>query len=122
MSAPPPGCAGHLGVSAELRALAHAVLDRLEPAVGRLRDQPPSPAAGPSAPPCAICPVCALVAVLRGERPELVARLAEHLGELIGLARDVLAEPASPPPPERTASGSSKRVQRIPVERVGAGG
>lgn len=149
MSTPFPGCAGHREVSTELRALATAVLDRVEPALDRLRDHasappsgaPPSgaPAAGGSpAPPCAVCPVCALVTVLRGERPELVARLAEHVSGLVVLARDALADTAPPSSSsssssssERTASGSPKRVQRIPVERptgpvsrerLGAGG
>jgi len=35
--------------------------------------------------------------------------------------RSALDEPAGPPPPERTASGSPKVVQRIPVDRAGGG-
>ena len=45
-------------------------------------------------------------------------RLAEHLGGLVTLLRTALDEPAEPPPAERTASGSPKVVQRIPVERA----
>jgi hypothetical protein len=117
MTASEPGCEGHAGVSAELRALAFAALDRLEPALDRLRIEPATPMS-PST--CALCPVCALMAALRGERPELVQRLAEHAGGLVALLRDALAEPEEAPPTERTASGSPKLVQRITVERVGA--
>ncbi len=113
MSASSSGCEGHAGVSTELRALALAALDRIEPALDRLRLEPPTP---PSAT-CAVCPVCALLAALRGERPELVQRLAEQAGGLVVALRQAMAEPEQAPPAERTASGSPKLVQRIPVVR-----
>ncbi|MEJ2889032.1 hypothetical protein [Actinomycetospora aeridis] len=37
--------------------------------------------------PCAWCPICALVAALRGEQPELTARLAEQASGLMTLLR-----------------------------------
>jgi hypothetical protein len=122
MTTSAPGCDGHAGVSAELRALAVTALDRIEPALDRLRIEPATPMSPTT---CALCPVCALMAALRGERPELVQRLAEHAGGLATLLRDALAEPgpeseSASAPTTRTASGSPKLVQRIPVERVGA--
>jgi hypothetical protein len=117
-----PGCDAHAGASAELRALARTALDRVEPVLDRMRIEPTTPV---SAETCAVCPLCALVAALRGERPELVHRLAEHLGGLVTALRSALEEAdgsAEPPPPERTASGSPKVVQRIRVERVGERG
>jgi hypothetical protein len=124
MTTSAPGCDGHAGVSAELRALAFAALDRLEPTLDRLRIEPPTPVSPTT---CALCPVCALMAALRGERPELIQRLAEHAGGLVTLLREALAEPepgsgsgSADAPTARTASGSPKLVQRIPVERVGA--
>ena len=48
----------------------------------RLRIEPPTPMSPET---CAACPLCALMAALRGERPELVQRLAEHLGGLVTL-------------------------------------
>jgi len=115
VTATSPGCAAHAGASSELRALARTALDRVEPVLDRLRIEPPTPM---SAETCAVCPLCALMAALRGERPELVQRLAEHLGGLVTLLRAALdEEPAAPTPAERTASGSPKTVQRIPVER-----
>jgi hypothetical protein len=114
MTASSTGCDGHAGVSAELRAVAVAALDRLEPWLDRLRVEPPTPMPSST---CAHCPVCALVAVLRGEHPELVQRLAEQVGGFVTLLREAVAETDAGP--ERTASGSPKLVQRIPVERVG---
>ena len=95
MTASSPGCAAHAGASAELRALARTALDRIEPVLDRLRIEPPTPM---SAETCAVCPLCALMAALRGERPELVQRLAEQLGGLVtraagGPGRDPRARP-----------------------------
>ncbi|SFK38195.1 hypothetical protein [Amycolatopsis sacchari] len=73
---------------------------------------------------CGWCPLCAVVAVVRGERPEFAARLVEHLGQLVALLRAVLADrwdpehgfhmpgfsPEPPPKPE------NPRVQHIPVQ------
>jgi hypothetical protein len=121
-SADGPDCGGHPGFGAELRALALAALDRLEPAVHRLRDErPPSP----SAPTCTGCPVCAVLAVLRGERPEPALRMGEQLSELLAVLRTALEEgdpagvaPHTPPTPAPGAAPSGRRVQRIPIERV----
>ncbi len=121
------GCAGHAGVTGELRALAEAALERLGPALERLRpdpadldrDDPGSPTA------CAVCPVCAVIAALRGERPELLMRVAEQVSGLVALLRAVLAEPEPDPAADdaedatrRPAGGPRERVvQRIPVTR-----
>ena len=59
----------------------------------RLRIEPPTPMSPET---CAVCPLCALMAALRGERPELVQRLAEHLGGLVTLLRTALDETAEP--------------------------
>ena len=88
VSASSPGCEGHAGVPAELRALALAALDRIEPALDRLRIEPPTPTSAT----CAVCPVCALLAALRGEHPELLQRLAEHAGGLVTALRQAMAE------------------------------
>ncbi|RCW44047.1 hypothetical protein DFQ14_105192 [Halopolyspora algeriensis] len=82
---------------------------------------------------CDRCPLCAAMALLRGDRPELSARLSEHMAAFVTLLRRVLAEEGeaaagneqasaetaedlSPDSADRT--GSSK-VQRIDVRRVG---
>ncbi|MDQ0380062.1 hypothetical protein [Amycolatopsis thermophila] len=73
---------------------------------------------------CGWCPLCAVVAVVRGEKPEFVARVLEQAAQVIALLRAVLADrwdpqegvhmPGFQPPPRpRPESG---RVQRIPVQ------
>ena len=119
MTASSPGCDAHTGASAELRALARTALDRIEPVLDRLRIEPTT---ATTAETCAACPLCALMAALRGERPELVQRLAEQLGGLVTVLRAALDEIPAPAPTERTSSGSPKTVQRIPVERPDTGG
>ena len=97
----------------------------LEAEVERLRTPVPDPE--PSAPVCTACPVCALLAVLRGERSDLVVRLAEQAGGLLTALRAALEaaadapdvpQPDAPAPGERTASGSPRPVQRITVQRA----
>ncbi len=64
--------------------------------------------------------MCALIAALRGERPELASRLAEQAAGLLAVLRSALAEGAGGPsgPAEPAASHGPRRpVQRIPVYR-----
>ncbi|HEX3649733.1 MAG TPA: hypothetical protein VHV49_15015, partial [Pseudonocardiaceae bacterium] len=77
----------------ELRLLLDALAERAEPMLNRL-------AAGeqdehlPAT--CGWCPVCAGMAVLRGERPELAVRAAEHAVGLLAVLRTALTDPATP--------------------------
>lgn len=74
---------------------------------------------------CAWCPLCAVVAVLRGERPELAARVVEQAAQLVALLRAVLADrwepedgvhmPGFEPRAEPQAEPDGERVQRVPV-------
>lgn len=118
-------CGGHAGLSAEARALALTLLDRLGPVLDRVTAEQPDPApAGTGT--CTGCPVCALLAALRGERSELAVRLAEHTAGIVAVLRAALEEgqegPApAPEPPAAPAEGRSpagRAVQRITVERV----
>jgi hypothetical protein len=59
---------------------------------------------------CQWCPLCQFMAVLRGERPEVSARVAEAGTALVGAFRAVL-EAAAPKPGEKEPPGP--RVQRI---------
>ena len=114
-------CGGHAGLPTELRALALAALDRVTPLLDRLRLDP---ATDPATSACASCPVCAVLAALRGERPELAVRLAEQATGLVAVLRAALEEgdpepaPAAAPEPSRPPSG--RTVQHIPVLRVRA--
>jgi len=107
----PPGSGSHAGLGAELRAVAELALDRLGPALERARTESGVPQ---SAQACAACPICAVVALLRGERPELGVRLAEHASGLLAAVAAALHEEASAPSPPPS---SSRRVQHIHVER-----
>ncbi|ASR35388.1 hypothetical protein BAY61_10700 [Prauserella marina] len=75
---------------------------------------------------CDWCPLCAVVAIARGERPELAARLAEQAAQLVALLRAVLADRWEPqegvhmpgfspsPRPEPEPEGGPE-VQRVTV-------
>jgi hypothetical protein len=114
------GCAGHAGLGAEVRGIAVAALDRLEPALDRVRA---GEVAGPDAT-CGVCPVCAVLGALGRDHPELVGRVAEQAASVLAVLRAALEEggpapdPAAAPPPDPTPP-PARRVQRIPVERVG---
>jgi hypothetical protein len=114
----PEGCDGHEGVGEELRVLALTALDRIDPVLDRLRTEQGSTEPGSEAPgPCASCPVCAVIAALRGERPELVVRLAEHAAGLVSVLRAALDEGGTAPAAGHVADPPARRVQRITVER-----
>jgi hypothetical protein len=112
----PEGCGGHAGIGEELRVFALTALDRIDPVLDGLRSDPPDD--GPET--CASCPVCAVIAALRGERPELAVRLAEHATGLVAVLRAALEEGAAPPAPTEAGAPErppARRVQRIRVER-----
>ena len=110
----PEGCGGHEGIGEDLRVLALTALARIDPVLERLRTEPVTEA--PET--CASCPVCALIAALRGERPELAVRLAEHAAGLVAVLRAALEEGgAAPGPTDGTEPPAARRVQRIRVER-----
>ncbi|HVW39736.1 MAG TPA: hypothetical protein VHC18_00120 [Amycolatopsis sp.] len=105
----------------ELRLLVDMVLERAAPwldgvvAAGHGDERETSD--------CGWCPLCSIVALARGERPELVARLAEQLAQLVALLRAVLADRWEPDEgfhmpgfqPRPKPEPASGRVQRIPV-------
>ncbi|NIH88033.1 hypothetical protein [Amycolatopsis granulosa] len=109
----------------EIRLLVEMVVERAAPwldgVVAAGHGEPGTPVEGTD---CGWCPLCAVVAVVRGEKPEFAARVLEQAAQLIALLRAVLAdrwEPQEgvhmpgfqPPPRPRPESG---RVQRIPVQ------
>jgi hypothetical protein len=73
------------------------------------------------APECTWCPLCQLIAVLRGQRPEITEKWAETQVALAGLLR-VLADAAGTmtTPPDGAAGAS--RVQRIDLDDDAATG
>jgi hypothetical protein len=115
----------------EIRLLAELVAEKaapwLEGVLAAGHGDSDEAEAGGSA--CGWCPLCAIVAVVRGERPELVARLVEQLAQLVALLRAVLADRWEPeegvhmpgfrpaPRPAADAVTVSTRVQHVTVRR-----
>ncbi|WP_328442644.1 MULTISPECIES: hypothetical protein [unclassified Amycolatopsis] len=119
-----------LRLAEELRLLVEMVAEKaapwLEGVVAAGHGDPDQAKPGGSA--CGWCPLCAIVAVVRGERPEFVARLLEQLAQLVALLRAVLADrwepdegvhmPGFRPAPRPATDGmASPRVQHITVRR-----
>lgn len=134
MSPPGPGAAGcgaHGHLSDELRTVVELLADRLQPWLERLaRDGDPAQSAAADNGPCTWCPICALIITLRGDRPEAVARIAQHGAGLIAAARELLVPPAGSAPPQDeptvrsdpTAQPASARsVQHIVVRPAARG-
>lgn len=107
--------ADHADLMAELRALAAAALDRLEPLLERAAEAAaavadPVPADGEATAAgattaCTWCPVCALVALVRGQHHDLLSLVATQLSALLALVRALLDEHASHPAPPGGGDG-----------------
>lgn len=80
----------------ELRLLAEAVLERVEPVLRRTAADGRGNWAS-----CSWCPVCAAAAVVRGEHHDVVAAIADHGTAIVTVLREALAgvpvEPVIPP-------------------------
>ncbi|QRP44049.1 hypothetical protein [Amycolatopsis sp. FDAARGOS 1241] len=131
-----PGHAAEgLRLAEEIRLLVEMVVERAAPWLegvvaaghGQDRDEPPRDRETSA---CGWCPLCAIVAVVRGERPEFAARLLEQAAQLVALLRAVLAdrwEPdegvhmpgfrPEPRPPAPADEPVGARVQRITVRK-----
>jgi hypothetical protein len=118
----PPGAK----IAEELRLLLGVLAERAEPWLNRLATAPdggPGGAAEHTPATCGWCPLCAGMAVLRGERPELAVRAAEHASGLLAVLRASLAErpPAeSSTAPEPEDEPQPERVQKIAIRRPGS--
>jgi hypothetical protein len=68
---------------------------------------------------CTNCPVCALLALLRGERPELAVTFADRAAGVLAALRALVEELPDPPAQEGEHDRAGRpRVQRIPVARA----
>ena len=128
-----------LRLAEEIRLLTEMLVERAAPwlegviSAGHGGDESHEAAAGGGSA-CGWCPLCAIVAVVRGERPEFAARVLEQLAQLVALLRAVLADrwepdegvhmpgfrpaprPAASAPEAADGTGAS-RVQHIAVRR-----
>jgi hypothetical protein len=73
---------------------ARRLLDAVRPPAGT-PTATPEPGAAHGAD-CRWCPVCQAAAVLRGERPDVTAALADVLATTASVLRDLAAEPPAP--------------------------
>ncbi|BBY60468.1 hypothetical protein [Mycolicibacterium sarraceniae] len=80
----------HPDLGPELRALAQAILDRLDPAVRAGAAMTAGAAPGPCQQ--VWCPVCALAALVNGEQHPLLTVVAEHSVALVTMIRAMVAE------------------------------
>jgi hypothetical protein len=113
----------------EMRLLLDALAERAQPLLNRLAAAPTDEPGGehgehnPAT--CGWCPLG--IAVLRGERPELAVRAAEHASGLLAVLRAALAEKPrteqeTPAPGAAEEEPASDRVQHIQVRRREADG
>jgi hypothetical protein len=111
---------GHGDLGPELRQLAQAILDRIDPAI---RSAAALAAArsggGPGKCQQVWCPVCALAALVTGEEHPLLTIVGEHSVALLTVIRmmvDGSAEPPEPPttpePPRGPGPGSRAETNR----------
>lgn len=117
---------GHPDIGPELRQLAQAILDRLDPALRAAAAM----AAGTRDTRCqqVWCPVCALAALVTGEQHPLLTVIADHSVSLLAVIRAMVAEPPvgeppaaepTPAPPPGGGSGPAKsRYQDIPIVHI----
>ncbi|MFF0529367.1 hypothetical protein ACFYT3_13325 [Nocardia amikacinitolerans] len=89
----------------ELKLLAEAVLERVEPVLRRSAAQ-----GQPDWSACSWCPVCAAAALVRGEHHDVVAAIADHGTAIVTVLREALAGvPVDPLLPDDEDSESGVR-------------
>ncbi len=111
--------ATHTDIPPELRQLAQAILDKLDPAVRIMAARAAAEGAGAGACQQVWCPVCALAALVNGEQHPLLSVIAEHSVALLTVIRAMVADPGSPadapPPPPEPGDRPTGRYEQIPV-------
>ncbi len=127
----------HPDLGPELRQLAQAVLDRLDPAVRAAAAMAGDALRGPGRCQQVWCPVCALAALISGEQHPLLNVIAEHSVALLSVIQSMAAQPKAAdaagdtePRPAREADvegpvppSSNGRYHDIPiVVETGSGG
>ncbi|MGV0744602.1 hypothetical protein [Mycolicibacterium sp. XJ870] len=117
----------HPDLGPELRQLAQAIFERLDPAVRMAAAQlAATTAGGPGKCQQVWCPVCALAAVINGEQHPLLGMIAEHSVALLAVIRALLDDADSPPdnpdggpdfpsPDDAPPPSGPGRYQHIPV-------
>lgn len=83
----------HSDIGPELRQLAQAILDRLDPAVRSAAAMAAESLRGPGRCEQVWCPVCALAALVSGEQHPMLTVIAEHSVALMTVLRTMAADP-----------------------------
>ncbi|WP_233434448.1 hypothetical protein [Nocardia yamanashiensis] len=95
-AAPGPAEVNFAEFAEELRLLAEAVLERVEPVLRRTASDGRANWDN-----CSWCPVCAAAAIVRGEHHDVVAAIADHGTAIVTVLREALAgvpvDPVIPP-------------------------
>ena len=74
------------------------------------------------APECTWCPICQLIAVLRGDRPEISDKIADATASVVSALRAVVDAAANPAEEAGAAPPKPPRVQRIDLGSDASGG
>ena len=98
----------HSDIPPELRQLAQALLDKLDPAVRMAAARASAEGSGPGACQQVWCPVCALAALVSGEQHPLLSVIAEHSVALLSVVRamtDAMETGSDTPAPPTRPTG-----------------
>lgn len=116
----------HASLGPELRQLAQAILERLDPAVRAAAAAAADSLRGPGRCQQVWCPVCALAALINGEQHPLLGVIAEHSLTLLAVIQKMTAsaatdaaqpptgaaaDPQAEPPP--TSNGRYHRIEIV---------
>ncbi|MEU8894346.1 hypothetical protein [Nocardia sp. NPDC048505] len=109
----------------ELKLLAEAVLERVEPVLRRTATDGQAEWSS-----CSWCPVCAAAALVRGEHHDVVAAIADHGTAIVTVLREALAgvpvepvlpDPEDAPPQPEAATEPEARDEAEPPAGRGPG-
>ena len=106
----------HSDIGPELRQLAQAILDRLDPAVRAAAAMAAESMRGPGRCEQVWCPVCALAALLNGEQHPLLTVIAENSATLLTVVRAMAADP---PPGDTGGAGQESAGDTPPSSQNG---
>ncbi|MCE9515162.1 MAG: hypothetical protein K8R24_04365 [Mycobacterium sp.] len=112
---------GHSDLGPELRQLAQAILDRLDPAVRAAAAKAAGSLRGPGRCQQVWCPVCALAALVSGEEHPLLTVVAEHSVALMTVIRTMASDPAARPAESGATDVSGSADDAAPSDGNGAG-
>jgi hypothetical protein len=110
----------HPQIGPELRQLAQAILDRLDPPLRAAAALAAGRSDSPGRCQQVWCPVCALAALAQGEQHPMLDVIAEHSVALLTVVRAIVDTDGTPPPdgdgPDAGPDGSPpSRYQHIPI-------